>query len=84
MVPGAARHASSLPCTRFAATAALKERPGIDCPAVDPWERPGRAICLAATATAMQAQIFALARLCMSRTSVPLGAPHLTCSFKQT
>ena len=64
MVPGAARHASSLPCTRFAATAALRQRrqrPGIDCPAadaVDPWDRPGRAICLAATATAMQAQSF--------------------------
>ena len=53
VVPGAAHHTSSLPSTRLAATAALRQRPGIDCPAVDPWDRPGRAICLAATATAM-------------------------------
>ena len=50
MVPGAAHHASSLPRTRFAAAAALRQRPGIDCPAVDPWDRPGRAICLVVTA----------------------------------
>ena len=52
-----------LPRTRFAATTTLRQRPGVDCPAVDPWGRPGRAICLAATATAMQAQLFALTRL---------------------
>ena len=57
------RHASSLPRTRFAATAALRERPVSDCPAVDPCDRQGRAIYLAATATTMQAQLFGLTRL---------------------
>ena len=63
MVPGAARYASSPPRTRFAATDPLRQRPVIDCPAIDPWDRPGRAICLAATAAAMQAQLFALTHL---------------------